>query len=251
MTKTFPTIDEAAQEVQAAEHAVTELEEKIADGDTSVTSSVFQKARDALDFALIREKAAAKRAEKDVAAQRQAKIDALVAEAETLTDITDLQEKFAAVVDAVGAFHRALTTRAKTVAELEARATRLGVWRRPRIDERVTVQTFKPAEWLNAAIEEGKTGQPYSSVATHKSNPMQDSRAGINALHTAERAAAIEARNIAAREATLAREEAKRVEREREEAEARAAETARLKAQAAEREAAARGKTGNSWLRNR
>lgn len=250
MTKTVPTIDEAAQEVQAAEHAVTELEAKIADGDTTITSSVFQKARDALDFARLREKAAAKKAERDAAAQRQAKIDALVADAESLTDITDLQEKFAAVVDAVGAFHNALTTRQKTISELESRATRLGVWSRPKIDDRVTLRTFKAADWLNAAIHEGTTGEPKSMPGYGHGNVMHDSKAGIHGLHTAERATEIEARNVAAREATLANEEAKRVEREREEAEARAAETQRLKAQAAEREAAARG-TGNSWLRNR
>lgn len=222
MTKTVPTIDQAAQEVQAAEHAVTELETKIADGDTTITSSVFQKTRDALDFARLREKAAAKKAEKDAAAQRQAKVDALVAEAEPLTDITDLQEKFAAVVDAVGAFHNALTTRQKTTSELESRATRLGVWSRPKIDDRVTIRTFKPADWLNAAIHEGTTGEPKSMPGYGHGNSMHDSKAGIHGLHTAERAAEIEARNVAAREATLANEEAKRVEREREEAEAAA-----------------------------
>ncbi|ACY20479.1 hypothetical protein Gbro_1171 [Gordonia bronchialis DSM 43247] len=189
MAKTVPTIDEAAQEVQAAEHAVTELEAKIADGDTTITSSVFQKARDALDFARLREKAAAKKAEKDEVAQRQAKIDALVAEAETLTDITDLQGKFAAVVDAVGAFHSALTARAKTATELESRASRLGVWKRPRIDERVTVQSFKPADWLNAAIHEGTTGEPKSMPGYLHGSVMHDSKAGIHGLHTAERAA--------------------------------------------------------------
>ncbi len=122
--------EQARQEVTAAEAAVADAEQQIADGGT-VTPSTFSKLKDALTFARLRAEGAEKRAKATaaaaVAAERRSQLDALAADVADLTDCTPVYVAYAALVAAHTEFGAVLADRSARIDDAGRRADALDV----------------------------------------------------------------------------------------------------------------------------
>ena len=122
--------EQARQEVMAAEAAVADAEQQIADGG-NVTPSAYSKIKDALTFARLRAEGAEKRAkataEAAVAAERRSQLDALAADVADLTDCTPVYAAYSALVVAHTEFGAVLADRSARIDDAGRRAADLDV----------------------------------------------------------------------------------------------------------------------------
>ena len=153
MTETsIPTVADIDAEITDATAAVEDLETKVINGDTAVTSTAISKAREKLSFLGLRRKAA----EKAEAAQQEENhrksvegYRASVAEWSGSTE-GEMQEAYADIVASVQRLKSLINSRQKQARSYESQAQALGLPdpRFPGISE----------DYLSYAFDEGRTG---------------------------------------------------------------------------------------------
>lgn len=136
MAPTHPHLDEYEHTVATAEDEATEaaalvatLEERVKDGDESVTPAELESARQLKGFAKLRQEAAARKAKKAREAERQRLLGELRTEIEAAspTSRAELAELLKTAEDAVLAFVTACGERNATVSSWQHRMIALGV----------------------------------------------------------------------------------------------------------------------------
>lgn len=136
MAPTHPHLDEYEHTVATAEDEATEaaalvatLEERVKDGDESVTPAELESARQLKGFAKLRQEAAARKAKKAREAERQRLLGELRTEIEAAspTSRAELAELFKTAEAAVLAFVAACGERNATVSSWQHRMIALGV----------------------------------------------------------------------------------------------------------------------------
>ena len=122
-------IANAQQEEREAAALVTTLEEKVRDGDESVTFEEVEKARGLLSFVRLRQEAARRKAAKAQEAARLAACDALYADilSHAEGEGAEFSKILQTAVDALAAFHDAVDARNERVRGYWQQASALGI----------------------------------------------------------------------------------------------------------------------------
>ncbi|WP_064443794.1 hypothetical protein [Rhodococcus sp. YH3-3] len=148
----IPTVADIDAEIVDATAAVEDLETKVINGDTAVTSTAISKAREKLNFLGLRRKAAEK-AEADAAeAERRNAIEAhnkAVAEWNE-PGLAEMQDEYAAIVSSIRNLQNLIETRHSAVRRFEAEAKRLGL-PKPKLRD-------PSKDYIDYACNEGRTG---------------------------------------------------------------------------------------------
>ncbi|KPH15898.1 hypothetical protein AN948_32785 [Rhodococcus sp. ADH] len=153
MTETsIPTVADIDAEITDATAAVEDLETKVINGDTAVTSTAISKAREKLSFLGLRRKAA----EKVEAAQREENHRKSVEGYRTQVAAwsnaaeSEMQEAYADIVNSTKRLKSLINARQKQARSYESQASALGLPdpRFPGISE----------DYLGYAFDEGRTG---------------------------------------------------------------------------------------------
>ena len=178
MTESATTTTDFDDEYTTAENALHDLEERVLDGDTAVTVEEIDSARKRLDFLGLRRKGAERAETKREQAERQAQVDAVLAEAREFADakLLDLQKKYETASDALTALAAALREREEARADLRRRA-------RPFRDDPViadtlkSIQEFKFDTYLDFAVAEAK-GAGRAAPVVFPGHSVEAARAG-------------------------------------------------------------------------
>jgi hypothetical protein len=149
-------IAEAEADVERADDLIAELEERVVDGDGTVTAEDLEQARGLKRLALLRRQGAEKRAQETAEHLRAAQVEQLREDLATFraqAEATPLHTAYAEAVRALAELRRQADATAKQRAALESRAASLDV---PAGGlPRLTVKTA--VEW---ALTEAEKGQP-------------------------------------------------------------------------------------------
>lgn len=123
------TIDDVDREIREAEVGVSELEQAVIDGDTTVTPEAIEKARDHVGFLRLRRKGAEKRKAEREQQERQSAHDEAIAQREAFysTGVVPAQRAYAGLVDAIRTFQNELAAMEAEYSTIGARASELGV----------------------------------------------------------------------------------------------------------------------------
>lgn len=169
-------VAEAEQELAEAEAEVRTYEQRVVDGDTTVTAAVLEHARGIVEMATLRLQGVRKRAAETAMALQAAEVEQLredLAAFASPEQNADLQNAYADTVRALAELHRCVDERHQVRAALVGRASELGV-PQGRLPQ-VTAQSA-----LEFALVEARTGLPPKVEGSALPHPL---------LHTAERAA--------------------------------------------------------------
>ena len=195
MTESSTTTTDFDDEYATAEQALSVLEERVLDGDTAVTVEEIDSARKRLDFLGLRRKGAERAETKRAQAERQAQVDAVLAEAREFADakLLDLQKKYESASDA-------LTALAAALREREEARTDLGRRARPFRDDPAVADTlksipvFKFDTYLDFAVAEAKGADratpvvfPGHSVEADRAGAIHNGMRMFHELHTPAR----------------------------------------------------------------
>lgn len=185
------TVLEAQQAATEASRKVTQLEQGVIAGDTSITSGALAKARSEAEFASLKVVAAQRGVDEESKAAHAAAVEALRADYDDhVEDLDGLRDAYEWVVLAVAELHQAIEEREVVYRALLSRGHALGLidrstatdgpfpgdrnrWRRTLVDK----------TYVDHAVEEGTKGFLRSPLAN---------KARIHALHTDERRAQLE-----------------------------------------------------------
>jgi hypothetical protein len=130
---------------------LAELEQRVLDGDESVTAAALAKARDAAQLADLHDAAARRQADRDTAALRQATEDALRAEIRSHADrLPSLRRAYATTVDALRDLSDQITDWQETRRTLEQQAKPLGL----AADVDVALPDLNGRDWVAVAHDE-------------------------------------------------------------------------------------------------
>ncbi|GAA3737985.1 hypothetical protein HDA32_005364 [Spinactinospora alkalitolerans] len=128
MAKTSDPVADAEHEAAEAEHLVEALEERVRDGDDSVTPEQVEQQRGLSHFARLRVEAARRKAEKAREKERRRQLDALRADIDARDDdVTRIVELRAQAEQAVEAFAQACDDRNRWIRQTVRRMKELDV----------------------------------------------------------------------------------------------------------------------------
>ncbi|MGY1873870.1 hypothetical protein [Nocardia gipuzkoensis] len=173
---------------------MADLEERVRDGDTSVTLTQIEKARREASFAQLKVDAERRGVEKEQEARHAADVETFMAEYEEYmagADLDQLRGAYAEVVVAVAYLHTLLEERMKEQRGIMSRGRALGLssgsgeYAVPVSDDRERWQKqflHRRADFVEFAVEEGKKGFPQRNAKPY-----------AHLLHTDERRAEIRA----------------------------------------------------------
>ncbi|MBH0781347.1 hypothetical protein [Nocardia bovistercoris] len=184
----------AEQKARDAAQAVIDLEERVRDGDTTVTAAMIEKARRESSYAELLVDAERRGVEKQRQAERAAAVEAFMGEYEeymTGADLETLRGVYANLVVAAADLHTLLAERKRAQTDIMNRALALGLFAGPinpqsgggnapvpNDAERWRSRYVKPqTDYLALAVQEGQHGYVSANGQTV-----------THALHTPERA---------------------------------------------------------------
>ncbi|MFE5480528.1 hypothetical protein ACFQ9R_32845 [Nocardia sp. NPDC056541] len=178
------TIATAERAAQDAAQAVIDLEERVRDGDTTVTATMLEKARKEASFAQLQIDAARRGVEKERQAEHAADVKAFMADYEEHmagADLTDLRGAYADAVVSVAYLFTLLEDRRREQTAIMNRGQSLGLTVGktpvPNDADRWREQFLNPAtDFVALAVEEGQKG-----FASRNGQPA------VHVLHTPER----------------------------------------------------------------
>lgn len=147
-------VSAAEQEAIDAEQAVTDLENKVVEGDTSITPSAIGKAKDAARFARLKVQAALRQREKDAEDARAEAVKQFRAEYEEFAtiDLDPLRDAYEDAVIALANLTDLVTTRLQDQDEVLGRAPGLGVSIGPK-----SSSPEEQARWASIAVPESRS----------------------------------------------------------------------------------------------
>lgn len=169
-------VNDAEQEALDAEQAVTDLEKAFVEGDTSITASAIEKARQAARFARLKVQAVMRQAEKDAEAARDAEVEQFLADYEKLgtSDLEPLREAYEDAVLSLAHLEELVAERVEAQGQVLRRAQALGVKVGPKSgshDEQArwrSIEVPAPDRLIDLALREAKEGYikspPYGVV---------------------------------------------------------------------------------------
>lgn len=185
------TIEDAQTEAEHAAREVQELEARVVDGDSSVTVSVLEKARDAARFAQLKVKSAVRGVEKEQRAEHDAAVEKLRADYDAFLDddLDPIRESYKWAVINLAELNQAIARRKREADSLTGRAVKLGLVRHtaggnnaPFRDDANNWRRLKLGpEFVDYAISEAKRGYPTGLGAANGNKPI------THVLHTDER----------------------------------------------------------------
>lgn len=173
-------VSAAEQEAIDAEQAVTDLEQKVIEGDTSITASAIDKARQAARFARLKVQAVVRQAEKGAEAARAAEVERVRAAYEEFTkdsNLDPLREAYDNAVLAIAELDELVKERIDAERDVKWHGDRISVTPPP---DRASWAV--PENVVELAYLEGIHGFPLQNAGVH-----------IHVLHTPERKADMEA----------------------------------------------------------
>lgn len=188
---TNDAVIEAQQAATEASRRVTELEDAVLAGDTSITSGALTKARSEAEFANLKVVAAQRGVDDDSKAVHDAAVSNLRADYEEhVEDLDDLREAYQWAVLAIAELHQAIEERNVASRALVSRGFALGLVNRsnttdgPFPDDRSRWSRHHiEKDFVAKAVEEGDKGYLRSPLAN---------KALVHVLHTDERRAQLE-----------------------------------------------------------
>lgn len=212
MTNTEPAVavTDVDEQIRTAEEEVTNLENRVIDGDTKISADTIRKAREKLNFLGLRRKAAERAEEKAAEAQRQKAIDAFKADRADLNGrrLDELRALYAATVSTAAQFRNAVGEHVAAELALRNRASRLGLG-----DIQLSGVT---ADYLDTAVNEAKGRRPVNLGYPDSSDPRHHLHA-LSSTEQRDRAATqVQAAANARHDALLAQADQKRQREEQE-----------------------------------
>lgn len=168
---------EVDAEIADATNAVQDLEERVLEGDTKVTSDAIRKAREKLDFLGLRRKGAERAEAKRIAAEEAAETERQIGEAKATLDRLlapdakdPMRDAYAAVVDSIRNFIPAMTQayadeneilNANAISPGDIRINDTRTWK---ISHTSTYFYDKELDWVRVAFEEALGYRPRPAI---------------------------------------------------------------------------------------